>query len=147
MTNCKSFCRYRCPFFLLPPLPPCVFFFFFFLLLSSNLSSPPSRFLSRASISQHIGAPLFFFLFLPTRSFIFPPLLSGRCQLCRLARCCDKSSAPFISCHLRYTELENVHSPLLSSVSADSHLSTPSSDEQIRSKLGQVTQWWMNGSW
>ena len=86
MTNCKSFCQYRGPFFLFSnSSPPLVFFF----CSPPNLSSLPSRFLSRTSVSQHNTVSFFFFFFSRLLALLFslPVATSpGRCQLCRLAR-------------------------------------------------------------
>lgn len=111
-------------------------------LLSAILSSP--HLLSCTSIFQHPGTPFsccLFFIFSPCRHFCC------QCQLCCLVYCCNKSSAPFISCHLCCRELDMcaLSSPL-SPLTATSPLYHRPAD-QIRSELGQETQCWINGRW
>lgn len=59
MTNCKTFCRYRCPFFLLPPLPPCFFVFFFCCSPQTSPLLPPASYLALQSLNT-LALPFFF---------------------------------------------------------------------------------------
>lgn len=139
LTNCMSFCLY-CD-------------IFFYSLSGSHLFSSSASFgfalFSPASILHlNFSTPwqsffllaCFFFFLSPCRHFYC------QCQLCCLVYCCDKSSTPFISCHLCYREVEMCSlSPLLCL-----HWQTPLHfiiGEQIRLELGQVTQCWINGEW
>lgn len=108
---------------------------------------PPASYLALQSLNT-LALP-FFFSFLTDLLFYFsstslrPVSVVPSRALLRQIKC----PIHLVSSPLHRAGERALSSPLLSSVSADSHLSTPSPDEQIRSKLGQVTQWWMNGRW
>ena len=148
MTNCKSFCQYRGPFFLSSnsstPL------LFLFVILQPSPLFPPASYLALQSLNT-TQSLFFFFFFSPTCSFIFPPRrhFSRPVSVVPSRASAATNQVPHSSRVISVTQSWKTCtlSPLLSSVSADSHLSTPSSDEQIRSELGQVTQWRMNGRW
>ena len=86
MTNCKSFCQYRGPFFLSSTSSPPLFFFF--ALLQTSPLFPPASYLALQSLNT-TQSLFFFFFFSPLHFLLFylPVATSpGRCQLCRLAR-------------------------------------------------------------
>lgn len=133
----------------LSAFPPCFLF-----PTTSIYSSQTSPLFSPSPILHlHLSTPrhslflpcllslLFFFFFF---FYLMPLLLPMSVVLSRALLRQIKRPIHLVSSVLRRTG--NVRS-LLSSVSTDSHLSTLSSGEQIRSELGQVTQWWINGRW